>query len=275
MRRLEARVSPEEAGERLEDEACADEQHERERDFRDDERPERAVVLAARSSAAATAKRVLRVDGRGPPRGSCATDETHGDGDRDAECDDAPVDAQTVELGQTRCGERPDRAHAEHSEREAEERPRSANEHTLGDGRDHDVPTARAKGRAHGDLPLAMHAAREEERGDVGRGDQQHHAHGAEEEHERLAHRLRTFGDERRDTDVLAAKLRILVDESREHAAKLGLRGGDGRARREPAEHQERVVSALSEAIGCEPNRTPDVRVEHVRAVGNPELAAA
>jgi hypothetical protein len=106
---------------------------------------------------------------------------------------------------------------------EREEQPERAagdrEQHALGQQLPDDPPASGTERRAHGNLALAAHAAREQEVRDVGAGDEQHAGHGAAEQPDRSAHAADHLLLQRNDAERQPAIGRI---EIRELAAQPG-----------------------------------------------------
>src|ERR671936_73621 len=116
MRRLEARVLSQQTSERLENQACSDEENHRERDLNDNEHPERSLLLAARSTSAAATQCILRVDGGATPGGRRSTRDGDDERESQREAHHGTVDMQTDELLHARGGQRSDRVHTRDGE---------------------------------------------------------------------------------------------------------------------------------------------------------------
>jgi hypothetical protein len=167
--------------------AGADQQHQRQRDFRHDQQLSSAIVRDPHATAAATAQHPMRVGARGSPRWHQAEQQAaaHGDGDGDA-------DRQRIEPGlfeaRHALGREPDKGvDGDEGEEQAAGGPERRQHQALGQQLPHDPAAARAHCRSHRQFLRAHRTARQQQVGDIAAGDQQHQADGTEQDEQLLA----------------------------------------------------------------------------------------
>ena len=121
----------------------------------------------------------------------------------------------------------------------------------LGEELREDAAASGAERDAHGDLALPRFGAGEHEAGDVGAGDEQHEADGAEQHEQRLPQVAEEFPIERRDLHG-AAFIGSGVSrlQSKRNAIELGLRLRGGDSGPQAGEHREGSRSAFGEIRG-------------------------
>ena len=166
----------------------ADQQDDRQGDLGDHERVARAVAFAAVARAAAAfLERGRQPRAREAQHGNEAEEDTREERDAQREGQHDGVDADLVEARQVLRPDCREQADAGRGEPEAAETAEEAEREALGQQFGGQPPPARAERRADGQLLLSPLGAHEEEVGDVGAGDEQHDADGAEEDPEHRA----------------------------------------------------------------------------------------
>ena len=213
--RLEARLHPLQAREAGEQQTCGDEQHERQRHF--GHQQARAKTMARSDRAAARfLERLQHVDARRLPRGQQTDrqpgDERHDQREAQRERIDPDLEDARNQLG----AEGDQRARAPTPPAAGRRAPPSTATSMLSVTSWRTTsPRLGAEREARGDLPPPAGEARQQQIGDVRAGDQEHAAHGAEEQQIALPLIADGIVEERHDLD-----LRRRVDVGRDSPAR-------------------------------------------------------
>ena len=179
---VEARIDPHQLREAADEEAGADEQHDRERDLGDDERAAQELAAGAcRRRAAAVLQRAREIRPRRVERGDDAEEDAGQDGGGRRRAEDAQVDADVRDPRQSRGEPRDDPAHAEIREPDADRGARHREHEPFDEQAAHEPPAARAEGRTNPHLPAADGGAREHQVRHVRARDEQHERDRAEQ----------------------------------------------------------------------------------------------
>ena len=198
---FESRLDLLQPGEAREQQPDGDQQHERERDFGDEQAGSQTAAGSDRS-ASRFLQRFLHVHTRRLPRGQQADrqsgDERHGQREAERQRIDPDLDRARNEIGAKgdQRGKRPLRQQQAH--RAAED----GEEHAFGDELADHVEPGRAEREARRDLPPPAGKAREHEVGDVRARNQEHTSHGAEEQQITLSLLPDRIVQERHDLDL-------------------------------------------------------------------------
>ena len=172
-----------------------------------------------------------------------------------------------MDVGHAVHDEGAERPHAPEGERQADGAARRGEQQALDQELAHDPPRARAEAGAHGDLTPAGGGSRQQQVGDVGAGDQQHGADGAQDEEQRRPHLARQllrqrFGDDDR--------FRRLVGIARGLAPAL-----EAEVVAEPRHLAPGVVDAASLAQAAQHRVAPAVGARGVGPEWDPQLGPA
>ncbi len=253
---VEAGLPVEQLPEAARQQARAHEQHQRERELRDDEpRPQPGV---ARVRLAKALERAAQIRPRGPPRRR--EPEEHGRGRREQEREErhAPVDAHLVEPRDGGRRQRHERARRPDGEREAE-RPAGERDHeALGQQLPHEAPAPGAERGAHGELGRPARRAHEQEARHVRARDEQHEADRAQEHPERPADvaddlPAQAQGLHAPPRVVLGIRLLELCAQRLQLRVQLRHRHAVG----QPAEGREAAPAAIVDVVDARRERLP------------------
>ena len=257
------------AREALEQQAGADEQHQRQRDLGDHERVARSAPRRRRAAAAALQRVDRRLAG-GERRGDQAEDEAGGQRDREREREHAAVDG---DLGSARQAAQRRRRRGRRSRTRAARRatpPVSDEQQALAAHPARQVPAAGAEREPHRRLVRSRGRANEQQVRDVGARDQQHEADGAHQHEQRRSRAADRPLANRREPQ---ARVGIGVGVGRV-GARVGVGDGvhfalrlfDADARRDPRDRGQ-VAEAAGDQIPREAGDLVHPRRPHVHIV--------
>ncbi len=224
-------------------EARANQQHQRQSHFRNDQRAAQLPVThaAGRAAAPVLVERFAEVHARGLQRGHEAKDDAGDHGQDHREHRDRPLHANQVgarEAGHRGTGEQRNapRRHQQ-TNSGADARQHHALDNQLAD----EAPASGSDRGADGHLLLAAYSPRQQQVGHVGAGDEQHQRDRAQQEEQRRSHVLHHLILQRRHHGAhVAIRFRELLLECERDALQLGTRrlqrhvGTEARDRKDP-----------------------------------------
>jgi hypothetical protein len=223
---IEPRVHPLERDGAANQQAGAEEQQQRERDFGDDQPGAQAIAEAAAGRAApAVAQAGLDVGARQPQRrGQAARDAAH-ERQRGGETERHRIDVRLLEARHVLRAPGDDGRDEPAREQQTHEGRRQRQDDAFGQQLPHDAPPAGAERRAQGDLAPARGAAGQQQVRDVAARDEQHHPdRGEQHEEPRLVVADEAVSERRRRVAQLAGILRKVVTEPYRDGLELLLR---------------------------------------------------
>ena len=182
---LEARIHALQSAEAANEQARAEHQHQGQRDLGRHERVPQDRVSRVGVGAATLLQGVVGVGVREPPRRQDAGQKPGDDRDAEGEGEHGQVDTDVGHAGHLVAEEGDDETHAEAGEKQSERAAGDREHDGLGEDRPDDARAAGPEGRAHRDLLAPRDRAGENEVGDVGARDQEHEAHGPEQDEQR------------------------------------------------------------------------------------------
>ena len=212
--------------EALDQQAGAGQQHDRERDLGDDEDSARASHSSPdHGPRASLLDGVDQIDLRGVERRNETEQQAGGERNDKGEREDASIDAAFGTADHVSRTQRHQRSRAPEGQQNTGSAGDERQQQALGDQLPDDPAPPGAERRANGDLARARRRLAQQQRGGVGTGDQQHHAHDTPQEVQREAHVahelvLQTHGGHA--TPFVA--VRVLLLEARGDRGQLGLR---------------------------------------------------
>ena len=267
MIRAVAGVDAQQLDERLEQQAGADDEHERDGHLGGDEH----AAEPAPARRAGAARRVLerrRQIGAGAVQGGHETEhEARRHGQQGREAQHARIDADRVEAGGGHGAGGDDGSYAPRGEEGAGGAARRGEDHRLGEHLAYEPGRARPERRAHGDFATASRRAREREVRHVGARDEQHEGDGAHEHEEGQAERSGHLLVQRHQHEALALVGRgVLRREPVREPVHRGAGRGERHLRSQPRHHLQDDQPPCRRCR-VEPERPEDVRVRlHRRA---------
>ena len=175
--------------------------------------------------------------------------------------------AQPREIGRV---QGPERLQCHHREGEAQPPAGQGQEQALGEHLAEQRPAARAERGAEGELRAPRRAAREQQVGHVGAGDQQDQADGAEQQDQRRASVLDDVVLQRDDPNphLRGGVLGELLAELRRDSIHLRLGLGQRHVAPDPAEHGEEGEVPRRGLLVVELDRREELRVGHEEPLG-------
>ena len=294
---IEARIERRQLLHAVDHQPGADQEHDRERHFGDDER----AAHPLRSPAVAAARRVLQR--LGEPRHAAvqrrreAEQEAASDRHEHGEGGHPQVDVRIDEarkVDRTGRHQRTDRCLCEHEAGDSAERRQHA---AFGDQLTQQPRPPRAERGPHRDLALARFRSRNQQIRHIRAGNQQHETDRRHQHRQRETERSKHLDVEWADLDsAFLIRLRIRLLEATRNRVQLGLRLGDCDAGLQPGQHLKSAIAALSQPLGgvAHDERNPDIgavaeatetrrhdaddgerlRIEQNRAADDPRVAA-
>ena len=257
VRRGKAQVDVHQAHEALHEQTRADEQHQREGDFRHHQHPAQPLVYRA-GAGALPAEQVVHVlpddlqGGRHPARQGRQPDETDGEPEEPRVHGDLP---QTRHVGRH---ERRDRIERDRGEREAADAAEDGDHGALRQQLAQQAAASAAYRHPHRELRGAPRAAGQHQVGDVDARDQQDEQHRALEQQQRRLHRFDLARLQRDDARAdVRVRARVLLGQPGRDGVHLCPRFLERHVRTQPSDHVPPAVAAarsleLLERLGCE-----------------------
>ncbi len=267
--RLEAEVGLLQADEAAQQQARADEQHERDGDLRDDQKAARTPDARLGGSAAPRLlEREVEVGLRDLQPRQQSHQQTRRQRDERREGQHPHVHTRLVEPREPQPfgHEREQGFDAPQGQHDPERAARQRQQNALREQLPHDPPARRAERRAYRHLLVTRRRAREQKVRDVGARDEQHEADRAEEDEQRRA-RLRpdqslAQGDEAHAP--VRVRVGVGLGESRGDAAQLLLRLRARHTFTDAADDREISTRTLTQLARLARQRRPDLRVGRV-----------
>ena len=183
---IEAFLSVQQVHKAGDEQARPDREHQSQRDLPDDERGSQPITMRGFGASAlfqAGNQVGFRCgDGRHDPE-----DEPGDEGQQDSKGKHPQIDPCIGGAGNTISDERQHRRRGDKGQTAPGKSTNRAQDKAFHQQLTDDALAARTQRRAHGNLTLPLAHARQQQVGDVGTGDQQHHRHGSQDDHERHA----------------------------------------------------------------------------------------
>ena len=207
------------------EDAGAGEQHQGESELEDDEDGGEPTAAAAAEAARAFTEDGAKFGPGGAERGKRAEEQSAEDAESGEVAEHRVVGGELDPVGTDLDGGLVKPADAEGGEAKAEKAAGGAEEEAFNEQLAHHAPAGGAEGGTDGHLALAIEGAAQHHVGDIGAGNEQHKADGAEHEQEDEADATAIeplLEGEHADADVLV--LGVLAREAGGDAVELGLR---------------------------------------------------
>ena len=179
---VEARIDPHQLHEAADEQPRANQQHDRQRDFCDDQQAAQALATCTRGAGpSAVLERARQVGTRRLQRRNDPEEETGHQGRCHGRREHAQVEADRGDAREAGGQPGANRLDAEIREQDAERRATQGEHHPFDEQRAHQPPPARTERRPDSHLAAADRRPRQHQVGDVGARDQQHQRHRAEQ----------------------------------------------------------------------------------------------
>ena len=250
--------------------AGADQQHQRDRDFRDHEEAAQPAPAAAEAAfalrvPAARLERGVEIDARRAQRRREAEEDAGANRDGKGEDEHRGVEPNRFEPRDVARVDRPDDLQRDLGDRQAGGAAENAEQHALGQQLADEAFPARAERRPDGDLFLPAGGAGEQQIGDVGARDQQDERHGAEHDEHRDAEVADDGLDERDDVDRERAVAFVFLPDPRRDPRHVVPRLRHRHAWLQPRHQVVVFVSAPRDGVGAERQRQEHVHLTDAR----------
>src|SRR6267143_269968 len=220
----EAGIDFEHAHEAAAQQTGANEKHQRESDFRDDEKAAKAIVSKTLGAAApGFVQEMAEAVTRGGNGGREPEEQTGQERNAKSEEQNAQVQSDFLHAGQLLWAGGHEQAHQSPGQNETEPAAYEREQHALREKLAHDAQTASAERRTDGDFPSPRHRARQEQIRDIGASNQQDEADDGEQYHEGLAHRPGRELTQRNQLYIVARGDGILLVQARNDGVDIAL----------------------------------------------------
>ena len=189
---------------------------------------------------------VVEIDARGAQRGSETEEHGGEEAGGQAEQQHRGVDADLIEARDLAAAEGREGLGPVPGEHQPGGSTGESQQNAFGEQLTEQAHARSAEGGAQRDLLDAPGGASQHQVGDIGAGDQQNEADGAEQNPERPLHAADHLVAQRphHHADALCVVLRVLAGDSADHGVHLGLRRGGGDSRLEAAEQLQVLAAA-------------------------------
>ena len=266
--RPEARIDAQQLIEAAQQQAGANQKHDRQRELRDDERVGEPAARGRPRRAPAVLDGVLQVDARAAQCRRDAEEYDRHERHDDRERKHRRIERDGLQVVEAFHGHATKYTSAPRAEHQTNDRARQPEQQALDEQLPNDAPRARAEAAPQRDFPDSRAGAREQQVGDVGARDEKDHAHRGEHHEQRALDVADELARERRGQDDRRGWLgRIGIA----HGLPLSLapevvvdpgnlpRGTLGRLPRRKA--PERRVAPATERLRLDPDRHPQLSV--------------